>query len=124
MSLEAIKYKRGSLSVLDQLLLPYETSYRSVGGTSDGHDVIVSMRVRGAPAIAIVAALSLAVELHHIYEDEKLSTNDAVVQFIQTKLEFLKTSRPTAVNLFEASDRLLSIIKSESNLSGSELSQK
>jgi methylthioribose-1-phosphate isomerase len=60
------------------------------------------MKVRGAPAIAIVAALSLAVEI----EKTKFKSATEVVDFVDQKLEFLKTSRPTAVNLFEAAARL------------------
>lgn len=63
-SLEAIKYTRGRLDVLDQLRLPHEHHYDEVATCEEAFDCIKSMRVRGAPAIAIVAALALAVELH------------------------------------------------------------
>lgn len=62
-SLEAIKYSRGRLDVLDQLRLPHEHHYDEVSTCEEAFDCIKSMRVRGAPAIAIVAALALAVEL-------------------------------------------------------------
>ncbi|OAX84320.1 methylthioribose-1-phosphate isomerase [Emergomyces africanus] len=55
------------------------------------------MRVRGAPAIAIVAALSLAVELHMLASNNQLSTEPREVEvFIREKLEYLVSSRPTA----------------------------
>lgn len=63
-SLQAIKYTRGHLDVLDQLRLPHEHHYDEVATCEEAFDCIKSMRVRGAPAIAIVAALALAVELH------------------------------------------------------------
>lgn len=63
-SLQAIKYTRGRLDVLDQLRLPHEHHYDEVSTCEEAFDCIKSMRVRGAPAIAIVAALALAVELH------------------------------------------------------------
>lgn len=63
-SLQAIKYTRGHLDVLDQLRLPHEHHYDAVSTCEEAFDCIKSMRVRGAPAIAIVAALALAVELH------------------------------------------------------------
>lgn len=62
-SLEAIKYTRGRLDVLDQLRLPHEHHYDEVSTCEEAFDCIKSMRVRGAPAIAIVATLALAVEL-------------------------------------------------------------
>lgn len=45
MSLESIKYKRGSLEILDQLLLPLQTRYVKVKGVEDGWKVINKMQV-------------------------------------------------------------------------------
>ncbi|CAM9489765.1 unnamed protein product, partial [Ectocarpus sp. 8 AP-2014] len=56
------RYTRGSLQVLNQLKLPHETEYVDVRGAEDAFDAIKTMMVRGAPLIAIVAALGLAVE--------------------------------------------------------------
>ncbi|KAL9105887.1 MAG: hypothetical protein Q9227_008998 [Pyrenula ochraceoflavens] len=110
MPLEAIRYNslpRPSLQILDQLLLPHVESYFSVPTSAAGHAAIKSMRVRGAPAIAMVAALSLAVELSDLLEGGKLSDDaEEVAVFVREKLEFLKGSRPTAVNLGEAVGRL------------------
>jgi methylthioribose-1-phosphate isomerase len=64
-ALQAIRYERGNLEVLDQLRLPHEFVYDAVGTCEEAFDSIRQMRVRGAPAIAIVAALALAVELYH-----------------------------------------------------------
>jgi methylthioribose-1-phosphate isomerase len=71
--LEAIKYDRGSLEVLDQLRLPHESHFDKVSTCAEAYDCIKSMRVRGAPAIAIVAALALAVELEHKRDSECIS---------------------------------------------------
>ncbi|KAJ3145190.1 S-methyl-5-thioribose-1-phosphate isomerase [Geranomyces variabilis] len=118
-TLQAIKYSRvglclcvGSLQVLDQLRLPFETVYETVANCKDGHHVIRSMKVRGAPAIAIVAALSLAVELHSTITSTPavFPTALSVQDFVEHKLNYLRTSRPTAVNLFEAAARLEKIV--------------
>lgn len=45
MSLESIKYKRGHLEILDQLLLPLQTRYLKVQGVEDGWKVINKMQV-------------------------------------------------------------------------------
>ncbi|PNX96785.1 methylthioribose-1-phosphate isomerase, partial [Trifolium pratense] len=71
-------------------------------------NAIQDMVVRGAPAIAIAAALSLAVEVSNL-EDFNGSTDDAVY-FLQKKLEYLVSSRPTAVNLSDAATKLKEII--------------
>ncbi|KAJ3034768.1 S-methyl-5-thioribose-1-phosphate isomerase [Rhizophlyctis rosea] len=104
-TLEAIRYNRGSLEILNQLLLPWESIYEAVSGVEDGHKVIKTMKVRGAPAIAIVAALSLAVDLHN-QSIKTLTTPSSVATYVHDQLKYLKTSRPTAVNLFEAAARL------------------
>ncbi|GJQ72622.1 hypothetical protein Trydic_g1286 [Trypoxylus dichotomus] len=65
MTLRAIKYENGGLHILDQLLLPAQSKYLQVKGVEDGWKVINKMQVRGAPAIAIVGCLSLAVELRN-----------------------------------------------------------
>ena len=61
------------------------------------------LQVRGAPLIGIVAALSLAVELRTmIFENP-----DHLFQHVTKQLEYLITSRPTAVNISEVNDQLL-----------------
>lgn len=103
MVLQAIKYERGQLEILDQLKLPHAEEYDHIYSSTDAWHAIKEMRTRGAPAIAIVAALALAVELTNM----KLSSVAEEVQvFINEKLDYLVTSRPTAVNLADAAGKL------------------
>ena len=120
MVLEAIRFEgatdrqAASLLIIDQLLLPHREFYISVSSASDGWAAIKAMRVRGAPAIAIVAALSLAVEISALRIAGKLSSvADEVKLFIDEKLDYLVTSRPTAVNLADAVGKLKAIIAKE-----------
>ncbi|KAK3940893.1 Methylthioribose-1-phosphate isomerase [Diplogelasinospora grovesii] len=99
-SLQAIKYSRGKLLVLDQLRLPHEHHYDEVSTSEEAFDCIRSMRVRGAPAIAIVAALAHAVELHN--GSCSASTPEETIAHIDSRLDYLKESRPTAVDLSNA----------------------
>lgn len=105
MSLRAIRYDNYSLEVLDQLLLPAQTKYLQVKGVEDGWKVINKMQVRGAPAIAIVGCLSLAVELHN----EKYDSKKQMRQEIEGKLNYLVSSRPTAVNMKIAAEELIDL---------------
>ncbi|KAK8545265.1 hypothetical protein V6N13_066551 [Hibiscus sabdariffa] len=107
-TLRAICYKRGSLQLLDQRKLPLETVYLDIQGSIDGWNGIRDMVVRGAPAIAIAAALSLAVEVANL-KDFNGTSRDAA-SFLETKLEYLVSSRPTAVNLSDAAIKLKEII--------------
>lgn len=103
MSLQAIKYADNQLQILDQLQLPFVAEYIPIRSAQDGWHAIKEMRVRGAPAIAIVAILSLAVELNNLKIGGKLpSSSEEVGLFIIEKLHYLVTSRPTAVNLADA----------------------
>ena len=45
MSLEAIKYHKGQLSILDQLLLPHQSVYLTIKNTKDGWNSIKKMQV-------------------------------------------------------------------------------
>ncbi|EFW99958.1 translation initiation factor [Grosmannia clavigera kw1407] len=67
------------------------------------------MRVRGAPAIAIVASLSLAVELQNNYCIA--STPQDTIAHIDSRLDYLKKSRPTAVDLFNAIANLKTAVR-------------
>ena len=66
------------------------------------------MKVRGAPAIAITAALSLACEL----QVNHFNSYSNLEQFIHLKLNYLCESRPTAVNLFKMADDVKKLIQS------------
>ncbi|KAJ2722346.1 S-methyl-5-thioribose-1-phosphate isomerase [Coemansia sp. Benny D115] len=105
--LQAIRWQRPRLSILNQLLLPHASEYIDVNTSALGHYAIVSMQTRGAPAIAIVAALSLAAEVSQMTFGSSQEAHD----FISAKLDYLATSRPTAVNLFDAVTKLKRVIK-------------
>jgi len=105
MALTAIKYENNALEILDQLLLPTTSTYVQVKGVEDGWKVINKMQVRGAPAIAIVGCLSLAIELHKDSFDNK----KVLRQEIEGKLNYLVSSRPTAVNMKLAADELIAL---------------
>uniref|UniRef100_A0A8C5VPC3 Methylthioribose-1-phosphate isomerase 1 n=1 Tax=Microcebus murinus TaxID=30608 RepID=A0A8C5VPC3_MICMU len=107
MTLQAIRYSRGSLQILDQLLLPQQSRYEAVGSVRQAWEAIRAMKVgaaprphrtpvRGAPAIALVGCLSLAVELQAGAGGPGLA---ALVAFVRDTLSYLVTARPTAVNM-------------------------
>jgi len=109
--MESLRYKRGSFEVLDQLLLPHETKFLELKNTVDAWTVIRTMQVRGAPLIAITAALGLAIELES-KKDELSVDKNTTVEFLVKAMEYLRTSRPTAVNLFTAMDELTALVAS------------
>lgn len=112
-TLQSIRYSRGRLQLLDQRKLPHDSVYIDIQDSTAGWHAIHDMVVRGAPAIAISAALSLAVEVANLGPVD-WSVNDAI-SFLQKRLEFLVSSRPTAVNLSDAATKLNDVVLKAAN---------
>jgi 5-methylthioribose kinase len=110
-ALQSVQYTRGSMKVLDQLLLPHEIKYVEVRNVNDAWFTIRKMQVRGAPLIAITAALGLAVDIDH--RRKEFSAVEDVARFLLASIQHLRTSRPTAVNLFIAMDELAEFVEKE-----------
>ena len=110
-TLEAIKFDRENikLDILNQLLLPYSTTYISISTIEDAFQAIKLMQVRGAPAIAIVGAFSIVVDIFNYLKLEN-NTSKKVKELIES-LDYLITSRPTAVNLANALNDIKEILK-------------
>lgn len=111
-TLQAIRFDRENvtLDILDQLLLPYTTKYISVKTIEDAFQAIKLMQVRGAPAIAIVGAFAITVDtFNHL----QLGKNDRTVKDLITSIDYLVTSRPTAVNLANACNEIKVLLNSQ-----------
>jgi methylthioribose-1-phosphate isomerase len=99
-ALESLRWDSESktLVVLDQTRIPHESIYVPVQNAEDAWQVIRKMQVRGAPLIGIVAMLGLAAEVNNV--DFKCPADaPETVALLNKKLDYLRTSRPTAVNL-------------------------
>lgn len=105
--LQALRYKPGQLLLLDQTKLPLQVEYLDVADSVAGWSAIRNMVVRGAPAIAIAAALSLAVELTALPPP---SSPQEAVAHVHKRLDYLVSSRPTAVNLSDAASKLKEVV--------------
>jgi len=91
--------------IIDQRMLPGKLIYRDLGSREDVFDAIKTLAVRGAPAIGIAAAFGLAREA---LDNDDLQVADMKKLICDTG-EYLKKSRPTAVNLSWAVDRIVKI---------------
>lgn len=94
----ALRYQDQTLLILDQQLLPQTEHWIKVQDPKHMISIIKDLKVRGAPLIGVSAALSLA--------DWVVKTRPTAEEFKATALA-LRESRPTAVNLMNAMDRLL-----------------
>lgn len=100
---EAVAYdrKQGRLQLLDQTLLPVETRTVLCITEQETAKAIVSMQVRGAPAIGVAAAYGIVLGLNN-----KQNHNKPFKAAFKEICDLLAATRPTAVNLFWAIDRV------------------
>jgi methylthioribose-1-phosphate isomerase len=89
----AIRYTRGSLELLEQRKLPLESVFVPISGPDECWAAIRDMTVRGAPAIGISAALSLAVGLEKGGGGSQFASVAEAVDYISTKADYLVTRR-------------------------------
>jgi methylthioribose-1-phosphate isomerase len=92
----------GFVRLIDQTLLPTQLRYRDCRTVEEVWEAIRSLRVRGAPAIGIAAAMGVVLGMQGF----KDRTRGAYARRLREAAEYLRTSRPTAVNLFWALDRM------------------
>jgi methylthioribose-1-phosphate isomerase len=106
--MRTVFWEGNELKMIDQRILPSRFEVRSYRGHKEVAQAIADMVVRGAPAIGAAAAFGLALAG---YESPSLSSEELVAD-LQKAAVLLKSSRPTAVNLAWALDRLMSHAKS------------
>ncbi len=88
--------------IVDQTLLPNETKMLSLDRAEDIWEAIYKLRVRGAPAIGVTGAFGYYVLARQIQTENM----DAFVEKCTKIMEYLNSSRPTAVNLSWALNRM------------------
>jgi methylthioribose-1-phosphate isomerase len=92
----------GFVRLIDQTRLPAELAYRDCRTAEDVWEAIRSLRVRGAPAIGIAAAMGVVLGVQTGTGDGP----EAFARRLNAVADYLATSRPTAVNLFWALGRM------------------
>ncbi len=95
--------------MLDQTRLPYEETHVTIRDHRDMADAITNMLVRGAPAIGMAAAYGVALGAARM----EAESSEAFVHALQPVLDQLAGTRPTAVNLFWALERMRETAESE-----------
>lgn len=109
----------GHIRLIDQTRLPLALEYVNTNDIEVVWHAIKTLQVRGAPAIGIAAAMGIAVAIQHS------ETNGAALQAeISAAADALATSRPTAVNLFWALDRMLQVARENASLEPEFLKRK
>ncbi|MDO8478886.1 MAG: S-methyl-5-thioribose-1-phosphate isomerase [Candidatus Rokubacteria bacterium] len=97
-----IRWERHRLLLLDQRLLPVEERMREYTRWRDVADAIRTLVVRGAPAIGCAAAFGVVLAARQSAAPD----GDGLVAELEEAIKGLAATRPTAVNLFWALDRM------------------
>ena len=126
MIVPTVDYRRGAVEILDQVLLPREERIVRIVSLEELAAAIRDLRVRGAPAIGIAAAYGMLLELEcylkervrnapgyffdrieggRPFEAAQLEATE-IMERLDAARETLAATRPTAVNLFWALDRM------------------
>lgn len=102
----ALQWNGETLTLLDQTKLPTEVTYITTDDYRIVAKAIKELQVRGAPAIGAAAAFGLVLGAKEILNAQ----NKDFVKNLTEIAGHLKAQRPTAVNLFWAIDRMLSVV--------------
>jgi methylthioribose-1-phosphate isomerase len=115
MALTSIRTNEDDIEIIDQLLLPHSEVWIKIESPEDAYEAIKKMKIRGAPAIASLAALSVASYLSRASKanpvPDYLGSLSSLQSHLSVILSHLYSSRPTAVNLGAAVKRLNNILK-------------
>ena len=99
--LQTITWTGQAARLLDQTKLPEETVYIDIANETQMWDAIKRLVIRGAPAIGVAAAFGAYLGVRR-FEGDRAAT----LRKVKDVCDYLATSRPTAVNLFWALDRM------------------
>jgi methylthioribose-1-phosphate isomerase len=100
---KTLYWEGDALYILDQRLLPHREKYLRCTSYRQVARAIKDMAVRGAPAIGVAAAYGLVLAARGGAKPEK------TLKKLRMAAEALRSTRPTAVNLFWAIDRMVSV---------------
>jgi methylthioribose-1-phosphate isomerase len=101
--MRTIEWRDGTVITIDQTKLPLETITLKITTVDEMAEAIKSLRVRGAPLLGAAAAFGLALTAYH----SKANCTSELLAELEDAAKTLKSTRPTAVNLFWAADRIL-----------------
>jgi methylthioribose-1-phosphate isomerase len=109
-----VYFEGGVCYLIDQKILPHEFKVVAATTTEQVFAFIRDMTVRGAPAIGAAAAFGLAIAARA----SKAATAPALAEELVAAKAYLDSSRPTAVNLMWATNRIVDIAKAYSTVPG------
>jgi methylthioribose-1-phosphate isomerase len=105
--IKTVEWTKEGVRMLDQRLLPNEEKYVTLYSYDEVAEAIKKMVIRGAPAIGVAAAMGLA-----LGANQSVGTSVADLDFdFKYMCDVMGATRPTAVNLFWAIERMRGIVE-------------
>ena len=104
--LPSIEWKNSKVYMIDQTLLPFELKHLELDNFRDVATSIKVMNIRGAPAIGVAAAMGMALASIEYKELPK----EKFLEKMEEAANIIKSTRPTASNLFWAVNRIWNIV--------------
>ena len=101
--MRTIEWKDGTVELIDQTRLPNETVWVKITDYKSMASAIKEMKLRGAPLIGVAAAYGLALTAFH----SKSESREDLIKELEESAKILRKTRPTAVNLFWAINRVM-----------------
>lgn len=102
-----VDYKDGKVLMIDQTRIPAELVTIELSTPEEVADAIMTMKVRGAPAIGVAAALGMALAARHSAAEHP----EELIADLENAGALLSSTRPTAVNLFWGIQKMLCAAK-------------
>ena len=102
-TLRSVTWDRGKVKMIDQTALPARFAYVSYTSPEQVATAIRTMVVRGAPAIGVAAAMGMALAAQR----SKANRLPDLIRDMEASATLLRSTRPTAVNLFWGIDRVM-----------------
>ncbi len=119
LNFKTLEWRKNKLRLLDQTKLPEESFYFDCEDYREVASAIKNLKIRGAPAIGIASAYGVVLGM------QKMTCNniDEYKRNLNLVIETLKSTRPTAVNLFWALERMEKVAKANFEKSFEEINQ-
>jgi len=117
--MRTIEFKNNRVYLIDQTLLPAKLKVVECRTAEDVAKAIEQMKIRGAPAIGVAGAMALALAALR----SRGKSRREILADLEKTARRLKKTRPTAVSLFSAIDRVLTACKKAKDVRGTAVSE-
>ncbi|MCK5012474.1 MAG: S-methyl-5-thioribose-1-phosphate isomerase [Candidatus Omnitrophica bacterium] len=117
MPVPTISWVNGNVKIIDQTKLPHKLKYMTCRDVKTLWKAIKNLSVRGAPALGVSAAFGVLLGIKPF----KGNNVKIFIKHVHKTCDYIGTSRPTAVNLFNALDQMRAVLSRHSGRSVAEL---